>query len=61
MEIVILNNKEELGEKTAITGAELIRKAIEINCIANIIVATGASQLKMLKEFVKENIDWSKV
>jgi len=61
MEIIISNTKEELGEKAANRGAELIRKVISERGEANIIVATGASQFEMLNELVKEDIDWSKV
>ena len=61
MEIIISNTKAELGEKAAITGAGLIRKAILTNGAANIIVATGASQFEMLNELIKQEVDWSKV
>lgn len=61
MEIVISKTKNELGKKAAIDGASLIRKAIQTNGAANIIVATGASQFEMLNELIKQNIDWSKV
>ncbi len=61
MKIVISESKYELGKNAAIKGAELIRKAILDNGYANIIVATGASQLEMLGELVKQDIDWSLV
>ncbi len=61
MEIVISNSKSELGKEAAITGAELIRKTIEKNGMANIIVATGASQFEILNELIKQDVDWSKV
>ena len=61
MKIIISNSKSELGEKAAITGAGLIREAIQINGVANIIVATGASQFEMLNELIKQDVDWSKV
>jgi glucosamine-6-phosphate deaminase len=61
MEILILNTKQDLGKMAVTKGAELIRKAINENGIANIIVATGASQFEMFEELVKENVDWSKV
>lgn len=61
MVISISDNKEDLGKKAAQKGAEFINKAISENGIANIIVATGASQFEMLNELVKENVDWSKV
>jgi len=61
MEIIISSTKLELGKKAAQTGADLIRKAIEANGKANIIVATGASQFEMLAELVQEDINWSVV
>lgn len=61
MEIIISETKQALGKKAAQKGAGLIRKAILDRGEANIIVATGASQFEMLKELVKEEIDWSLV
>ena len=61
MEIVKLNSKNELGEKAAVDGAGLIRKAIQTNGVANIIVATGASQFEMLNQLIKQDVDWTKV
>ncbi len=61
MEIIISESKQELGKLAAQKGAGLIRKAIQKNGMANIIIATGASQFEMLGELVKEDIDWSVV
>jgi len=61
MEIITSKSKSELGKKAAIEGAGLIRKAIQKNGAANIIVATGASQFEMLNELIKQDIDWTKV
>jgi glucosamine-6-phosphate deaminase len=61
MEIIISSTKQEMGQKAAQKGAEIIRKAIAERGAANIIVATGASQFEMLSELVKENINWSVV
>ena len=61
MEIIISESKQELGKLAAQKGAELIRESIQKNGMANIIVATGASQFEMLGELVKEDIDWSVV
>jgi glucosamine-6-phosphate deaminase len=61
MEIIISETKQVLGKKAAQKGAAIIRQAISKRGKANIIVATGASQFEMLKELVKEDIDWSKV
>jgi glucosamine-6-phosphate deaminase len=61
MEIIISETKPELGKKAAQKGGGLIRRSIAENGEANIIVATGASQFEMLKELVKQDIDWSLV
>jgi glucosamine-6-phosphate deaminase len=61
MEIIISENKQEMGRKAAEKGAELIRNAIAKNGKANIIVATGASQFELLAELVKKDIEWSVV
>jgi len=61
MNIIISETKKELGIAAAERGAELIKKAIEQNGEATIIVATGASQFEMLEELVMKDIDWSKV
>jgi glucosamine-6-phosphate deaminase len=61
MEIVISETTHILGKKAARMGGELIRTAILDRGNANIILATGASQFEMLKELVKEDIDWSLV
>lgn len=61
MNTIIEENKEKLGEKAAILGAAIIRRAITLHGKANIIVATGASQFEMLAELVKQDIDWSKI
>jgi glucosamine-6-phosphate deaminase len=62
MNINIYNTKQELGVAAAETGAEAIRRAIKENGIANIILATGASQFEMLEQLKKcKDIEWSKV
>ena len=61
METIISTSKAELGVKAAITGAGLIREAIQIYGAANIIVATGASQFEMLNDLIKQDVDWSRV
>jgi glucosamine-6-phosphate deaminase len=61
MNVIISESKEELGAVAAIKGAQLIQESIQKNGVANIIVATGASQFKMLEELVKKDLDWSKV
>ncbi len=61
MNIIISKNKNELGQRAAQMGTQLINNAINDHGWANIVVATGASQLEMLSELVKADIDWSKV
>lgn len=61
MEILISDTKKELGKAAASKGAKLIRTAINKRGETNIILATGVSQFEMLKQLVRENIDWSKV
>lgn len=62
MNINISPNKQELGRRAALAGAQVIRDTIREKGHANIIVATGASQFEMLEQLVREeNIDWSKV
>jgi glucosamine-6-phosphate deaminase len=61
MKVEIHNTSHELGKAAGIQAAQLIREAIEINRTANIILATGTSQLATLKQLVSEDIDWIKV
>ncbi|MBC6366191.1 glucosamine-6-phosphate deaminase [Algoriphagus sp. AK58] len=62
MTISISPNPVELGQKAGKIGAELIRKAIQNQGFANIILATGTSQFETLKQLLAEkDIDWSKV
>ncbi|MCL4484186.1 MAG: glucosamine-6-phosphate deaminase [Bacteroidetes bacterium] len=61
MEIIISETKQVLGKIAAQKGAELIRQAILDKGVANIIVATGASQFEMLNELVKEDVNWALV
>lgn len=62
MEIIVAASKEELGLKAAAAGAARLRQAIALCDVANIIVATGASQFEMLAALVRaEEVDWSKV
>lgn len=62
MNINVFNNKEMLGTAAAHKGAEAIKKAIEQQGYARIIVATGASQFEMLDSLRSTStIDWSKI
>lgn len=62
MKIEICDTKQSAGQRAAEHGAGLIRKAIETQGHANLIVATGASQFEMLEALVQEKgIAWERV
>jgi glucosamine-6-phosphate deaminase len=62
MKIIISKTKKEMGRRASESGAEVIRRAIRKNGVANIIVATGASQFEMLSSLVQQpEIRWDKV
>ncbi|CAN5536276.1 glucosamine-6-phosphate deaminase [soil metagenome] len=62
MNINIFQDAHESGRSSGIAAAHLIRKAIEKNGYANIILATGASQFDTLNQLIIEReIDWKKV
>ncbi|NLC68335.1 MAG: glucosamine-6-phosphate deaminase [Clostridiaceae bacterium] len=61
MKVRVFKNSEELGKAAAKYAAEIIRKSIEKNNKARIVLSTGASQFDTLKHLVKEDLDWSKV
>lgn len=61
MKLIINNTKEELGNASAIHAAKLVNDAIAKQGYARILLSTGASQFPFFVEFVKQNVDWSKV
>ena len=62
MTIIRCASKDELGKRSARDGAELIRRAIREKGRANIVVATGASQLPTIENLVREpDVGWGKV
>lgn len=62
LQITTEETPELSGKKAARHGADIIRKALENQGQATIIVATGASQFHMLAALIHEpNIDWSRV
>jgi glucosamine-6-phosphate deaminase len=62
MDIKIFETKHILGKESAIHAAIEIRKAIDEKGVANIILATGASQLETLGHLIKtRGIEWSNV
>jgi glucosamine-6-phosphate deaminase len=62
MEVKIFDTKKVMGAKAAREAAEKIRDAIHENGVANVILATGASQFETLNSLVRQPfVDWSKV
>jgi glucosamine-6-phosphate deaminase len=62
MNIVIKENRAELGTASARHGAEILRKVLAARHEANIIVATGSSQFETLEALVREpGIRWDRV
>ena len=61
MKLIISKTKEELGKASAKHAATLINNAISEKGSARILLSTGASQFPFFEEFVKQDIDWSKV
>ena len=61
MKLIISKTKEELGEASAEHAAKKINEAIAKKGKARILLSTGASQFPFFVEFVKQDIDWSKV
>jgi|SRR5690554_1082602 len=61
MEIKVLKNPEELGKEAAKYSADILRKAIDEQGRARLVLSTGASQFDTLKALVKMKVDWSKV
>ena len=60
--VSVYRTNEELGQAAAAEAAELIGQAIRDKSVANIIVATGNSQLTFLRALrQREDVDWSKV
>ena len=62
MEKFVYKTKEEMAAAAATAAARAINNAIKEKGLANIILATGTSQLGMLKNLAEaENVDWTKV
>jgi len=61
MHIFTLKNPIELGKAAGKAAAGLIRKSIQKQGYAHIILATGTSQFETIKQLVSEEVDWSKV
>ncbi len=62
MKINVFDTKQQMGAAAAAAGAERIRRALSQRGEANIIVATGASQMEMLTELIAApDIRWDRI
>lgn len=61
MKIKVYENPHEVGKASAEQAAEIVNKAIKENGRARIVLSTGASQFDFFENFVKQDIDFSKV
>ena len=61
MKLIVKNTKEEMGLLAAQHAAGLVKKAIEEKGSARILLSTGASQFPFFEEFVRCDVDWSRV
>ncbi|MBE6582608.1 MAG: glucosamine-6-phosphate deaminase [Ruminococcaceae bacterium] len=58
---LIIKETAEMGALAATQAAKVVNEAIEEQGYARILLSTGASQFPFFSEFVKQDIDWSKV
>jgi glucosamine-6-phosphate deaminase len=61
MKIIYSETPEELGKKAAVQAIELLKKYIEQNGVARLLLSTGASQFTTIKALLDSDIDWKKV
>lgn len=61
VEVRIFDSKADLGAAAAHQAAAVIRQAVRDRQWARIIVATGNSQLELVRALVTEQIDWNSV
>jgi len=59
--VVVSKNAKEAGKAAGTRAAALIRTAIAEKGEANIILATGDSQVETLSTLISEQVDWSRV
>ncbi|GLR16382.1 glucosamine-6-phosphate deaminase [Portibacter lacus] len=61
LKVSIYKDTEEMGQAAADFAADKINSAIDDRGLANLILATGASQFSFLKALKQKEIDWAKV
>lgn len=62
MKLKFFKNKEDASLRAVKDASLILKKAIKKKSAANLVAATGKSQIKFLKNLVKDkSIDWSKI
>ena len=61
MLVKVYKTKEEMGKAAAKQAADKLRETIKKDGVARLLLSTGASQFPFFVEFVKEDVDWSRV
>ena len=61
LNVKIYKDALELGKSAADFTAQTLKKAIDKKGVANLILATGASQFTFLESLKKQEIDWNKI
>lgn len=61
MKLHIKSNKQAVGRAAASIAERELRSALNNRGEANLILATGASQVEMLEQLTRRDIDWRQV
>ncbi|HBE68273.1 MAG TPA: glucosamine-6-phosphate deaminase [Planctomycetaceae bacterium] len=62
MQIVVANDRDQLGLFTAEEAAKTLRSRLDEHAEVNLVIATGSSQFEVLDRLAgQEDIDWSRV
>ena len=61
MEVVVESTPAKLGVKAAAFAFDKLRSSLTERGEANLILATGASQIELLQELVRADLDWKQV
>ena len=61
MRVIVCKDAKELGGRAGRHAAELLRRAVETQGRARLLISTGASQFETLETLTAERVDWSAV
>jgi glucosamine-6-phosphate deaminase len=61
MEIMIKENRNQVGKAAAERASSIIQQTVKENGIANVIFATGASQFEFLEQLTSMDLPWKQV